>query len=560
MSSWPRTLALLLAFVACAAFAPLRRIDYVMTPQMQGAALTAMQVDVSFAGDASGETILELPDGWGGQNELWRGISDLAVISGATMSDGADAAHRVLHHRPHARIRFRYRVVQDWQGVPSAEQGNPYRPIVQPSYFHMIGDTALVRPQLDDRTPVRVRASHVPTGWTFASDLQHRGLVLSKAAASVSVGGDYRISYANDRNIRTAIRGQWQFTDAAFTARVAEIVAGHRSFWGDPSTPYLVTVTQVASPSQGWLSIGGTGLDDAFAFFATPNAELDRITRTLAHESIHTWIPAAVGGMPEEHESQDYWFSEGFTDFYTGRLLVREGIWTPAQFADDLNEMLRDYARSPVRNEPNSRVVADFWHNEDVGHLPYQRGRLLATIWDARLRAQGGSMNDVVMAMRHRAESDHALHAAELFPVVAAAYHVDVVADIARYADRGETIVLPEDTFAPCGRVTTRQAPVFHRGFDIDATQAHNNVISGVVRSGPAYAAGMRDGMVLVRREAGEIGDAEQEIAYVVRDGETQRTIRYMPRGAGTFTLQRLVIDSALAGDQLAQCTRVLTG
>jgi predicted metalloprotease with PDZ domain len=387
-------------------------------------------------------------------------------------------------------------------------------------------------------------------------------LVLSRSTASVTVAGDYRVAHAPDRNIRTAIRGAWSFTDAAFTARVAEIIAGHRQFWGDPSTPYLVTVTHLDLPQPGWLSIGGTGLDDAFAFFATPNAELSRITRTLAHESLHTWIPARIGGMPDgEEEAAGYWLSEGFTDFYTGRLLVREGIWTPAEFADDLNDMLAAYARTPFRAEPNSRVIADFWHNDEIQHLPYQRGRLLATIWDARLRAAGDrDLTDVVKLMRRRAETGDTLHAAQLFPIAAAAYHLDVADDIAAHVDRGELIALPEDVFAPCGRVVTVERANFHRGFDIEATNANNHIIAGVVRDGPAYAAGMRDGMVLVRRDAGEIGDAEQEIAYVVRDGETERTFRYMPRGRGNYTLQQLHIAEGLGGEQLAQCLRVLGG
>jgi predicted metalloprotease with PDZ domain len=222
--------------------------------------------------------------------------------------------------------------------------------------------------------------------------------------------------------------------------------------------------------------------------------------------------------------------------------------------------MLMAYATTPFRLEPNSRVAADFWNNEEIQHLPYQRGRLLATIWDARLRASGASMNDVVLAMRRRASVDHDLHAVQLFPIVAAAYHIDVRDDIARYAERGEGISLPVDAFAPCGQVTTRDVPNFHRGFDIEATQGNHNVIAGVIRSGPAYAAGMRDGMVLIRRDGGQIGDAEQQITYVVRDGETVRRLCYMPVGRGVHTVQKLEIDPALAGDRLSQCVRTLTG
>jgi len=264
--------------------------------------------------------------------------------------------------------------------------------------------------------------------------------------------------------------------------------------------------------------------------------------------------------MPREGEASDYWLSEGFTDFMTARLLVREGVWGAAEYVEDLNEMLAAYGQSSVRSEPNARVVADFWSNPEVQKLPYQRGRLLALIWDARLRSRGRRFDQTLLEMRSRVRHGEAMHAAELFPFAAQRMGLDPDAEIASHITRGEPIVLPEDVLAACGRIETRQAPRFHRGFDIEATTANSNVIAGVDSALPAYAAGMRDGMVLIRRDAGEIGDADQEIAYVVRDGETERIIRYMPRGHGTFTEQRLVLAQGLAGSALARCLRVLGG
>lgn len=416
-------------------------------------------------------------------------------------------------------------------------------------------------PEIDGATIVRARARNLPRGWSFASDLEHRPLNLARADASIVVAGDYRVLRGADLNVRIAIRGAWTFADADFANQVSEIIAGQRRFWGDASSPYLVTMTQLSAPDPGWISVGGTGLSDAFAFFATPSAPSATITRTLAHEGMHSWIPGLIGGMPEEGEQAYYWLSEGFTDFYTGRLLVREGIWNPTEFAADLNEMLAAYAQSPARLEPNSRVLADFWNDPNVQKLPYQRGRLLATIWDGRLRAAGArNLDEVMLAMRARAHAGDPLKAGQMFPVVIASQGIDVSADIATRIERGAPIHLPEDAFAPCGRVVTRQAREFHRGFDIEATLANNDVIAGVVRDGPAYGAGMRDGMVLVRRDAGEIGDAEQEIAYVVRDGQTERTLRYMPRGRGSFAQQRLELAEELSGDALARCIAVLGG
>lgn len=560
MRSFIQAIAAAAAALFCASAAAPPRIDYTLTPIMEDGALGAVQIDLRFRGEADGESELRLPDSWGGQDELWRSIQGLEIISGASAIRTGEAANmRILTHRPNARIHVRYRVIQDWDGVPRAEIGNVYRPTIQPTYFHLIGNAFMATPgaaSLDTR--VRFTVRDLPRGWSYASDLEHPDLRLTEVWSSIVVAGDFRILRDPRSQVRVAIRGEWSFTDADFLSRAANILSSERGFWGDEATPYLVTVLHLDGP-EGWISVGGTGLDDAFAFFATPNAGADPIVRTLAHESFHTWISSQVGGLPNDDQALQYWLSEGFTDFYTARLLMRGGQWTADQYAADLNDALRAYAQSPARTASNAQVLANFWSDRDTQRLPYQRGRFLAMMWDARLRAAGHSMDDVVHDMRRRAR-DGDQYAVETFVAAAPGFGLDLGSDIERYVDQGAAILLPEDVIAPCGRILTRDVPNFHRGFDIQATQANNNVISGVDPTLPAYAAGMRDGMTLIRRDGGEIGNSELEIAYVVRDGETERTLRYMPRGQGAYTMQQLELAQGLEGERLAQCLAVIGG
>lgn len=559
MRSILQTVAAGCAVFFCVGAAAPERIDYTLTPILQNGSLVAVRYDLQFRGDADGESTLRVPDSWGGQNELWKSIANLEIVSGATMRAGEGAAPRVLTHSPNARIHVRYRVIQDWEGAPRAELGNTYRATIQPGYFHVIGDASMVTPgEADNATPVRFRVRGLPRGWTFASDLEHEGLKLQDVWSSVTVGGDFRVLRDPTTGVRLAIRGNWSFSDADFLSEASRIIGAQRQFWSDRAAPFLITVLHLDGP-EGWVSVGGTGLTDAFAFFATANSESGPITRTLSHETFHTWISPQVGGLPQEEQALQYWLSEGFTDFYTPRLLVRAGIWTPQQYADDLNEALLAYAQSPVRTAPNSRVLADFWNSRDVQRIPYLRGRFLAMTWDGRLRVRGRSFDDVVYDMRRRArEGDE--YAVEVFRAAAPAAGLDLGTDIETYIDDGLAIFLPEDVLAPCGRIITRDTPNFHRGFDIEATQANNDIIAGVDPSLPAYAAGVRNGMTLIRRDGGEIGDSEQEIVYVMRDGDTERTFRYLPRGHGTFQVQQLQLDATLEGERLAQCVRVMGG
>jgi predicted metalloprotease with PDZ domain len=562
MRIWRSVACIAAAGVVIAAFAPAPpRLDYVFSPVLEAGALRAIEVEARFRGDADGETKLRLPNAWAGEQELWKSIADLRVRSGAEMAGGAHPAARVLRHSPNADIRIVYRIVQDWAGPPMATGRNPHRAIVQPNYFHVIGNVAIVAPERDEDTPVRFRVRNLPRGWTFASDLEHRALTLRELYRSISVGGDFRVLRgAKDRNIRVAIRGAWSFDDAALVEEAETIIAAQRRYWGDGSGPFLITVLQVGQ-TAGASSLGGTGLSGSFAFFATANIERARMTRTLAHEALHNWIPQAIGDLPKGRgEPAHYWLSEGFTDFMTARLLVRSGLWNPSAYADDLNETLREYAISPARIVPNARIAEAFWTDDAVGRLPYQRGRLLALMWDARLRANGArDFDDAMMEMRRRARTQD-LKAPALFQAVLSDFGAAIGDDLQAFVERGGPILLPEDVLAPCGRVRTRDMAMFHRGFDVQATIASNYVIAGVDPQGPAFAAGMRDGMRIIAREGGVIGDSEKEIAYRVEDKGVERVIQYLPQGRGRMAVQEFVLDEGLAGDSLRACLRVLAG
>jgi predicted metalloprotease with PDZ domain len=144
------------------------------------------------------------------------------------------------------------------------------------------------------------------------------------------------------------------------------------------------------------------------------------------------------------------------------------------------------------------------------------------------------------------------------FLAAVSAHGLDVSAEVSQLIDAGNDVVLEPDTFAPCGQIVSADLPRFHRGFDIDATTANKMQIAGVDPELPAYQAGLRDGMTLVKRDAGVIGDSTQEIAYRVLDHGTERVIRYLPQGHGTSPVQSLVLKIDESVNALAECRRRL--
>lgn len=102
--------------------------------------------------------------------------------------------------------------------------------------------------------------------------------------------------------------------------------------------------------------------------------------------------------------------------------------------------------------------------------------------------------------------------------------------------------------------------PLFQNGALCVAAAANDGAISGVALDLPAYAAGLRDGMVFARLQSGRIGDVEQQLVLVVRDGDRERMIAYFPRGRGVYARQSLEFDPSLEADREAQCRIVLGG
>jgi predicted metalloprotease with PDZ domain len=355
--------------------------------------------------------------------------------------------------------------------------------------------------------------------------------------------------------------GQFDFSDDAIVDMAVRVVAGERAFWGGHEGPFLVVLAPLAAVPKS-ISIRGEGRADAFAIQAGVDSPLDAVKGILAHEYFHTWNPRRLGAMHDgDAERADYWFSEGFTDFYARRLSLRSGVFTLDEFIGDWNQMLGRYAASSMRTAPNARVVADFWNNQEVEKLPYQRGAILAATWDAELRARSGGkvgLDEVMRAMRDRAAAlGHASpKAPQLFIETARGFGLDVSGDVARIVEAGAPAALPADAFGGCVTVTAGPAPVFELGYEVE-TRRGVKVLSKVDPQGPAYAAGLREGMT-VHRVSGYPGDPAKPWKVWVGDGDTEWPMSFLPAGKGAVIRQQLELPKDLTPEARAACARTV--
>ncbi|THD81859.1 MAG: M61 family peptidase [Phenylobacterium sp.] len=542
-------------------------LAYTVSPEIRDGALVALDVSLALHAGPDGRVQLELPDASAGVTELWRNIKDLKV-EGASGVATPSPAERLIQAAPGAPLTVRYRVVSAFDHDPSVSELETYQPLIRPTRFWVYGEALFALPK-DSKGPASFRWVGAPAGFGFASDLEHAGgkpMAIADLQESVLVGGpdltvvERRLDGAP---LRVAALGRFGFTTAAFVDLAAKTIAGERAFWGGKEGPFLVALTPLG-PVSGSISVRGEGRGDAFAIQGGADTPLDFIKGLLAHEYFHTWNPRRLGGMHDGDvaERADYWFSEGFTDFYARRLALRSETFSLQAFVEAWNQVLKEYAASPNRTAPNAKVVADFWKDSDVQKLPYRRGAILAATWDRELRARSGGrvgLDDVMRAMRDRAAKLGAKSpkAPQLFEETARDFGLEVGPDVERIVETGAAIALPQDAFGGCITVATRPAPVFERGYEIKTRADGSHALTKVAPDGPAYAAGLRDGMT-VRRISGWTGNVEKPWEVWVLDETVERRVSYLPIGKGTMTQQQLELPKELTPTAYDACARAV--
>lgn len=558
-------LAGLAALAAAPALAATPPADiYRLAPVVEDGKIMALSITLTLPADADGQTVLKLPDAWGGGDKLWRFLKD-PVVTGGTLSTPDEKTWRITS-KPRAPLTIRYRIVSAYDGDPPLDSPAFGQPIVWSDGFYVIGHTIFAWPEGRRGDVARFAWDPAGSGLRLASnlerfqktagrvnDLPHSVLLASKDLTVITrdVAG---------APIRVAVRGAFGFSDQAFADVAAQSIGAVRAFWGERGEPFLITLAPLSGPPGASLN-RGNALDGAFAAISTRSRPIGDYRLFLTHEYFHTWNPPRLGGAKAgPDEPLGYWFSEGFTDYYARRLALRSGQIDLEAFAAAWNGVLAAYGTSPVRTAPNTEIAARFWREASVQKLPYYRGALIALMMETRLKGQGG-LDPVMRAMRdHTKDSPRPDSAAALFPrIVQARTSLDVTPDLERWATRGEAITLPADAFGGCLSVETVRRRIYSLGFDSAASGAAQ-VIAGVDPAGPAYAAGLRDGMVYLGRKGGQAGDASVEVTQVVRDGGTARMITYLPQGRGEVDVQRVIAPTDLTPQARAACVKAVAG
>lgn len=490
-----------------------------------------VRVTEHFAGDQDGVTDVAVENEWGGIAAETGSIVDVSALG----SDGKSLVTKPsesgigwsITHAPGEAITLAYTLHQPPDRQPLGPGHNDYRTHVSPSLFQMIGNHGLLYPaHMEDGVTreheVRWSGFDLPgfhTVSSFGSGSVQKATVDAGAfRQGLYIAGELALVERDLHGARigVVISGtDWgfkpeQFADLAFT-----IIKTEREFFDDNSDPwYLVSVTPEGEASEHRFSLGGTALTNCFALYcnagltlAEGSPHVERIQGVLAHEYFHTWngVKFHIDGP----EGANYWFSEGFTNYFARRMLERAGLWGKDDVLRDLNEAVGGYDSLLKKNATNEEIRQGFWTDPDLSRLPYLRGDLIALALDQQIRAYTGgkrtlddSFRSLIKAWPKGSGSPDREMVLRILAGDAGQEFIDGLRPV---IESGIDPPVPGEIPEHGATLATSTMRTFDPGFDVEKSQEARKIV-GVKPGSGAEKAGLKDGMPLRRATIGEGG------------------------------------------------------
>ncbi len=443
-------------------------IEYFVQPRLTDS-IPVLHVEFESKSDSSGSLVLRYENDSWGDKDIFNCIRNFNVSPAPeSILFQRDSSRIIIRSTPNTNLVVRYEIAKDYKGPPLNQYR--YRPIVDTTHFHVLGMRLFMVPERvfptdSHKAKIRIRYSAGQEEGLFHSSfgkntLQDIHVQREELYASFFVGGDYRrYSFTQDTDtIYFLTRGHWNmFNDQDILGILKETFSAQRRFWKDPGKGnFSVTLTPTY---ESWYSIGGSGFSSSFISFASNNdkVKLSQMQWLYNHELLHKYIGRTI---KNENEVEQYWFSEGFTDYYAYKLMLKNNSLDVSRYLDILNrEVIIPHYNDPFKNLPNAQLTfQEYWSNYvKYMKLPYRRGLLYAFFLDNKIKEESNythSLDNVMQDIFLKALNEESMRLnATVFIDHVSKYlkQADIKADFDRYILEGMLIDfenrLPEGMF-----------------------------------------------------------------------------------------------------------------
>lgn len=301
-----------------------RQINYKITP-LNDRPVSAIKVETEIIGDIDGEVILDLPYAWASAS-YYQQIKNvkLEYPIGKLKFRNQNSNEAIFNTGKINTIRFSYEIYQK-----SSNPLDVHETIIRQNLIHSPGWGLFATPgdlKREDIVEYNVKWSNVPKAWQAISDYGLGKNIKFKATPiglydAIYATGDLRIYKIVDKKnlVYLSLHGQFDLKDQEIAFYANKIIKAQRVFFHDNDFPYyLISLVEGDQPRH----MGGTGLTHSFTAYIPQGVDKQDYITLLAHEHLHNWIGKKIRNTSD----LNYWWSEGFTDYYSRVLALRSGV------------------------------------------------------------------------------------------------------------------------------------------------------------------------------------------------------------------------------------------
>ena len=424
-------------------------------------------------------------------------------------------------------------------------------PTVDDRHAFIPGASTFVFPSEARIGEVRVRIDkpadwNIATSWGIDKDeYRFDGTDSDDLVYSFVASGDYRVETIefDGIGVHTAFRGQGWTRDDEVQDFLLRVLASHRD-------------TFQTTPFERLLAVGDffydRGVTSGSAFHNSINLMMPRdrklsddvgFQNLIAHESFHLWNGG--DGVLAYADYEVLWLSEGVTDFYAQKNLLR------AQLIDDeemLEEMAGKYLRlnvSFLRDMPLPDVGSQYFEDPGARSLVYTKGALAGFLIDTYLQSTTGGLESLDDVVRTLAESRNNVERGEKYrndDVLGALETVGGAELVKLFQDfsSGDYRRALESVLDLAGyRIERVAEPGYTLGIYDLGGRLQPATVRALDREGAAFGAGVRRNDVILEMDGRPIRDRralEEEMKWIT-DGNGEPILLVVGRGTDRLPL-----------------------
>lgn len=514
--------------------------SYRITPKPQ-IDRTELEISLVFQNIGANSLTVELPSDCFGTPDLYKYVTKFEGVAGTEVHSGKQADQRIVKPNADGSVSLRYTLSFD----PKAMETSPYSPNTGPDHFHLAGCQYLLPiGDKDKKVKYQIEINSIPTGWKIystssvnAAKYTVESSYESLSSSALGGGRNSRVFYTKKGRVAVFVHGDFETPTATIYSSIEHIIRAERKWFADYDQP---NYTIVVAPRRNVTS--GYAPDNGFICFVDRKTKNEDLSLLVAHEFFHNWLPNKIEIVQKEKYSdlRFEWFSEGFTDYFARRILHEAKLMTEVSYLAAVNRNIYNIADNPLRAKTYDELVEMGKVGKFDGvakKLAYFRGALIALNWNAQIQRQSKKLDlaDFIRKLYNVASKTNGKISEQSFLDLARSFGVDAEGDLERFIMRGEAITPDADALGSAYELSRIERPSFDIGFSLEDTQRSRR-ISAVRQDGPAFAAGLRDGMEFIGVEnAYRFSNAwkdDRPLVVRVKVENGERTFQFYPHGS----------------------------